>query len=45
MKTLEHYNTGMNFAPNRQSNKTKLLPRSSSEIETGFSKAKTTAKV
>ena len=45
MKALEHYNMGMKFAPNSQSRKTKLLPRSSSRIETGFSKDKTTAKV
>ena len=45
MKALEHYNTGMTFAPNRQSSKIKLRPRSSSRIETGFSKDKMTAKV
>ena len=33
MKALEHHNTGMKFVPNRQSSKTKLLPRSSSRIE------------
>ena len=47
MKALEHYNTGMKFTPNRQSSKTKLLPKSSSRIETltEFSKDKMTAKV
>ena len=44
MKALEHYNTGMNFASNRHSSKIKLLPRSSSRIEIGFSKDKITAK-
>ena len=38
MKALEHYNTGMKFAPNSQSRKIKLLPRSSSRLGTEFSK-------
>ena len=45
MKALEHCNTGMKFALNGQSGKIKLLPRSSSRVEMGFSKDKTTAKL
>ena len=41
MKALEHYNTGMKFAPNSQSRKIKFLPRSSSRLGTEFSKDNT----
>ena len=45
MKALEHYNTGMEFAPSRQSSKTKFFSRGSGRIEMRFSKDKTTNKV